>query len=82
MLTKGAVEDLIFAHLSRGRGEDRAMPAARKVPGLRKKVFLSDLELRRLYRPGSRTVTVPADAILSPLSMDWLDYEGVDVVRN
>lgn len=81
MLTKGAVEDLIFAHLPRERGEGRSDAAARKVPELRKKVFLSDLELRRLYKPGSRTVAVPADAILSPLSVDWLDYDGVEVVR-
>lgn len=78
MLTRGAIVDIIAEHL---RPRPGAAPAVKKVPELRKRVFLSDWELRRLYRPGDRTVTVPADAILSPLSLDWLDYEGVRVVR-
>ncbi|HAH31147.1 MAG TPA: hypothetical protein DCL44_02415 [Elusimicrobia bacterium] len=67
-------------HLSRlcpGGGE----PALKKVPELSKKVFLSDWEMRRLFKPGARTVTVPADAIISPLSLDWLEYNIVKIVR-
>ena len=80
MLTKGAVEDLIHEHLSRAdRGG--AAPAGKKPAPVRK-IFISDWELRRLYKPGSRSLTVPANAILSPLSLDWLDYNGVKVVRN
>lgn len=79
MLTKGAVEDLIMLHLSPGAGA--AAPVAKKVRELGKKVFLSDWELRRLYQAGSRTVKVPSNAIVSPLSLDWLDYNGVTVVR-
>lgn len=78
MLTKGAIEDLISEHLRPSPG---AASAARKVPELKKKVFISDWELRRLRRPGDRTVSVPANAILSPLSLDWLDYDGVKVLR-
>lgn len=77
MLTKGAIEDLIMEHLRPAPG---APPAARAVPELKKKVFLSDWELRRLYKAGERTVTVPANAIISPLSRDWLDYDGVKVL--
>jgi hypothetical protein len=81
MLTKGAVEDLIYEHLSRAdRGG--AAPAGGKKPAPVKRTFISDWELRRLYKPGSRSLTVPANAILSPLSLDWLDYNGVKVVRN
>lgn len=79
MLTKGAVEDLIMQHLSRGAGA--AAPVIKKIRELEKKVFLSDWELRRVYQAGSRTVKVPANAIVSPLSLDWLDYNGVTVVR-
>ena len=78
MLTRGAIEDIVMEHLRPGPGE---VPAVKKVPELKKKVFLSDWELRRLYRAGDRTVAVPADAILSPLSLDWLEYEGVRIVR-
>ena len=78
MLTKGAVEDLIMQHLRPAPG---AAPAARKVPELKKKVFLSDWELRRRYKPGEKTVTVPANAIVSPMSLDWLEYNGIAVLR-
>ena len=80
MLTKGVVEDLIMLHLSRlcpGGGAT----AVKKVPELAKKVFLSDWEMRRIYRPGSRTVQVPVNAILSPLSLDLLDYNGIKITR-
>lgn len=79
MLTKGAVEDIIAWHLF--RREPGGKPAVKKVPELKKRTFLSDWDLRRLYTPGARKITVPADALLSPLSMDWLDYDGIEVVR-
>jgi len=79
MLTKGALEDLIMEHLRPAPG---AAPAVRKVRELKKRVFLSDWELRRLYKAGDRTVSVPANAILSPLSLDWLDYDGITVLRS
>ncbi|MDD5208864.1 MAG: hypothetical protein PHV36_05710 [Elusimicrobiales bacterium] len=79
MLTKGAVEDIIMQHLAGRAGV--AAPAARKAPELKRKVFLSDWELRRIYIPGSKSVQVPADSIISPLSLDWLDYDGIKVVR-
>ncbi|MDD2806020.1 MAG: hypothetical protein PHV33_10730 [Elusimicrobiales bacterium] len=78
MLTKGALEDLIMQHLRPAPG---AVPAVKKVPALKKRIFISDWELRRLYTPGARMVSVPANAILSPLSLDWLDYDGVKVLR-
>jgi len=81
MLTKGAVEDLIMHHLSRSTGGG-ASPALKKAPGPGKKTFLSDYELRRLYKPGSRTVAVPPGTIISPLSLDWLDYDGITVTGN
>jgi len=79
MLTKGALEDLIMEHLRPAPG---AAPAVKKVRELKKRVFLSDWELRRLYKAGDRTVSVPANAILSPLSLDWLDYDGITVLRS
>ena len=80
MLTKGAVEDLIMAHLSRQAGESAAAARQKAAPPARR-VFLSDWELRKLCRPGDRTLTVPANAILSPLSLDWIEYNGVKIVR-
>jgi L-fuculose-phosphate aldolase len=41
----------------------------------RKKIFLSDWELKRMRQNGGNT-PVPENAIISPLSMDWLDRGG------
>lgn len=80
MLTKGAIEDLIVQHLSRTSSGGAGVPAKAAAPA--RKVFVSDWELRRLYKAGARSVTVPANAIISPLSLDWLDYNGVKILRN
>jgi L-fuculose-phosphate aldolase len=40
-----------------------------------KKVFLSDWELKRLNASGAGAI-VPDNAIISPLSRDWLEYGG------
>lgn len=80
MLAKGDIEDIIMEHLTRNTAGGRA-PASKKVPELKKKVFLSDRDMRGLCRPGSKIVKVPANAIVSPLAMDWLDYDGIEIVR-
>lgn len=41
----------------------------------KKKVFISDWELKRMSASGRRPV-IPENAIISPLSGDWLDYGG------
>ncbi len=79
MLTKGAVEDLIMQHLRPWPGETAAL--VKKVPEIKSRVFLSDYQLRRIYKPGAKTVTVAANVIISPLSLDWLDYNCVTVIR-
>ncbi|HNW45065.1 MAG TPA: hypothetical protein PKI19_11210 [Elusimicrobiales bacterium] len=80
MLTKGAIEDLIAAHLSRDRS-GKAASSPRKVPELKKKIFLSDFELRKKLAPGARSLSVPANAIISPLALDWLEYNGIEIIR-
>ena len=79
MLTKGAVEDLIMQHLRPGPAGTASL--MRKVPEIKHRVFLSDWQLRRIYKPGAKTVTVAANAIISPLSLDWLDYNCITVIR-
>jgi len=44
-------------------------------PGKIKKVFLSDWELRR-RAAGQKAVDLPENTIISPLSRDWLEYQG------
>ena len=80
MLTKGPLEDLIALHLYR-REPAGKVSAVKKVPELSKKVFLCEREIRLLFKPGARVVTVPANAIISPLALDWLEYNGIEIVR-
>ena len=77
MLTKGDIADIISERLERGSAI-RTPAASRPLP---KRVFISDWELRRMFKEGQKSVKVPANAIISPLSMDWLDYNGIEVVR-
>ncbi|MBI4802815.1 MAG: hypothetical protein HY796_09870 [Elusimicrobia bacterium] len=77
MLTKSDIADIISERLERGSCE-RA-PAAAKTP--LKRVFISDRELKRMVKEGQKMVKVPANAIISPLSEDWLDYKGVKILR-
>ncbi|MDT8287500.1 MAG: hypothetical protein RQ748_10345 [Elusimicrobiales bacterium] len=80
MLTRGDIADALYERLFRDRpGEAPARPAKKAPPA--KKVFLSDWELRRMMKPGQKRLAVPANAIVSPLALDWLDYNGVEIVR-
>ena len=54
-------------------------PASKPLP---KRVFITDWEMKRLVKPGQKSVQVPACAIISPLSLDWLDYDGIKVIRD
>lgn len=84
MLTKGDIADIIAERLGpqpaarAGSPSVRVPAASRPLP---KRVFISDWELRRIYKEGQKTVKIPANAIVSPLSEDWLDYQGVKIIR-
>lgn len=80
MLTRGDIADALYERLFRDRpGEAPARPTKKAPPA--KKAFLSDWELRRMMKPGQKRLAVPANAIVSPLALDWLDYNGVEIVR-
>jgi len=85
MLTKGDISDVISAYLARasdGAGaEPRGRIPSRASKPLPKRVFINDWEMKRMVKPGQKSVSIPASAIVSPLSLDWLDYDGVKVVR-
>ena len=81
MLTKGDIADVISEYLLRGSDTRPGAVTAKASRALPKRVFISDWELRKMVKPGQKAVRVPANAIVSPLSMDWLDYNGIEVVR-
>ena len=88
MLTKGDIADIISEYLSPGSDTRAgAVPAAGRAVSkatkpLPKRVFITDWEMKRLVKPGQKSVKVPAGAIVSPLSLDWLDYNGIEIVRD
>lgn len=46
------------------------------------RIFLSDYHIRKALTPGSRDLTIPRDAIVSPLALEWLALQGVRVIRS
>ncbi len=50
------------------------------VKSFGKRVFLSDYELRKMLIPGEKILKVPTNAIISPLSLDWIDFNGIKVI--
>ena len=70
-------------HFSGFTAEAGSAPAvARASKPLPKRVFITDWEMKRLVKPGQKSVAVPAGAIVSPLSLDWLDYNCIEVIRD
>ena len=86
MFTKSDIADVVSAYLLRGsaRADDAVTscrrPGAAASKPLPKRVFITDWEMRRLVKPGQKSVKVPAGAIISPLSIDWLNYDGIEVL--
>jgi len=81
MLTKGDITDVIAEYLLRGSQTRPGVVTARASRPLPKRIFISDWELKKLVKPGQKTVKVSINAIVSPLSMDWLDYNGIEIIR-
>jgi hypothetical protein len=77
LLTRADLLDIIVEAVARsGRAPDCGVALR---PAATRRVFLSDWELRRMRVPGARTMKVPRGSLISPLSRDWLDYEGVKI---
>jgi hypothetical protein len=55
-----------------------AAPSATPKKG---RVFLSEYDIRKRLTPGGRRLTIPKDAIISPLATDWLVLQGIEIVR-
>ncbi|HOX22152.1 MAG TPA: hypothetical protein PLL10_01705 [Elusimicrobiales bacterium] len=65
----------LLAAQDKGRATDGEKPQ-----GPLRRVFISDWELRRLRRPGEKTIRLPRGSIVSPLARDWIDYEGIRLI--
>jgi hypothetical protein len=82
MLTKNDITDIICRRLGLDANGAGPVPALSKASApLPRRVFLSGWELKRLLKPGAKTLTVPSNSIISPLALDWLDYDGIEIIR-
>lgn len=46
-----------------------------------RKVFLSEYEIKKALTPGAQQLTIPKEAILSPLAVEWMELKGIRVIR-
>jgi hypothetical protein len=85
LLTRDDLIDILISGLARGR--PAAAPArggrARYAPlaGLKKKLFVSEREIKKMLTAGGKRLTIPKDSIVSPLAQDWLTLRGIEIVR-
>lgn len=86
----GDITDAFLRALAPVRGEapraapppPAAAPQAPFAPPRKGRVFLSEYHIRKALTPGSRDLTIPKDAIVSPLALEWLALQGVRIVRS
>ena len=50
------------------------------VKSLGKRIFFSDYDIRKLLLPKAKVLRVPINAIISPLSLDWIEFDGIKIV--
>lgn len=85
MLKRDDLIDLIVSHLSaakRGGGQPPTKEKRLLPPMLPKgRLFLSEHEIKKRLTPQAQRLTIPRDAIVSPLAQDWLVLKGLKVVR-
>ncbi|MBI4656559.1 MAG: hypothetical protein HY746_07425 [Elusimicrobia bacterium] len=45
------------------------------------RIFLSDWEMRKMLQPGASEIRIPANAIISPLALDWIEFKKIKIIR-
>jgi len=78
-LTVNDLTDIIAGFLLGDKGPTMSNQK-KAAKGIGKRVFLSDYELRKMLVPGGKILRVPTNAITSPLSLDWIDFNGIEIV--
>ncbi len=80
MLTRDDLIDIVVASLAKAKGAAGAL--RRWDPnGPVRKVFVSEYDIKKRLTPGGTRLTIPGNAILSPLVSDWLILRGIEVIR-
>lgn len=85
MLTRDDLLDIVIAGLAKAKPAPSA-PARRRPglppPGPKGRPFWSEHDLRKALTGGGKRLTLPADAIVSPLASDWLTLKGIEIIRS
>ena len=84
MLTRDDIIDLLVGHIAGERSSPAKIPIRKessRLPELRGRRFLTERELKGLLTGPSQQLTIPKDAILSPLALEWLALGRIKIVR-
>ena len=80
MLTRDDLIDILVAGLAKA-GPAAAVVRPWSPKGPAGKVFLTEYDIKKRLTPGGLRLTIPENAIISPLVTDWLTLRGIEVVR-
>lgn len=84
MLNRDDLVDIVLERLSTG---PRSVPAPRssETGRLSRQIqgrnFLSEYDIKKKLTCNSQELTIPKNAILSPLAVDWLALRRIRIVR-
>ena len=79
MLTRDDLIDIIVAGLAKAK--PAAVARLWSATGPAGRLFLSEYDIKKRLTPGGVRLTIPENAIVSPLVSDWLTLRGIEVVR-
>lgn len=81
MLTRDDLVDIIVSHLKSASPGERA-PGSRHPPfELKGRPFLAEYDIKKRLTGGKTRLTLPKEAIISPLAQDWLILNKIEVIR-
>jgi len=77
-LIDAIVEQLapLYAEKPAAGTPNRFSPAPQK-----KRVFLTELDVKKALTPGGKELTIGRDVIVSPLALEWLELKGIRIIR-
>lgn len=80
-MKKEHIVDIIYSHIVGKEGTTKRSAVSLSAPKSVKKIFLSDWDVRKIYDRQKKELRIPSNAIISPLSMDWIEYNEVKIIR-
>lgn len=89
MFTPNDLVDLLMEHLapllaSGAPSSEKGGAPKSQSPGLdgpKGKLFLTEFDIKKRLTGGGGPLTIPKDAIISPLATDWLTLRGIKIIR-